>query len=187
PLVLWSEGEDPSSPAIATGIAYPQAADASTSFGNPETYGFNLTQNNGGEIDASGNMLTTVGSTGMITGNIEDLISNDFNGGGAVPLNDTFTPQADGFGRIAGTFRNQSGTVGPDFDYYLVDDNRGFMIQTDLDTLSSGQVSLGYFAQQACDVTSAAGCAAAASQSSARAQRRPGSRSLRRNSNITVH
>jgi hypothetical protein len=187
PLVLWSEGEDVNFPAIAAGIAYQQAANASTlSFGNPETYGFNLVQNSGSEIDASGEMMTAVnGSAGSITGLIEDLNSNNFNGGGALPLTDTFTIQQNNFGRIAGTFRNQSGTMGPNFDYYLVDDNHGFMIETDLFTL--GQVSLGYFAQQACDVTSAAGCAAAARKSSARVQRNRGFHSLRKNSNIRVH
>ncbi len=188
PLILWSEGGDLNFPAVGTGIAYPQAANASTlAFGNPETYGFGLTQNNGSEIAASGEMFTTInGVAGSIMGQIEDFNSNDFNGGGAVPLIDTFTLPADSFGRISGTFRNQSGGMGPFFEYYMVDDNHGFMEETDLVSLSSGQVSLGYFSQ-ACDVTNAASCAAAASHSSARAQRKPGSRSSRGNSNIAVH
>jgi hypothetical protein len=183
PLVLWAEGEDLSFPAIGTGIAYPQAANASTlSFGNPETYGFTLTQNSGSEIDGSGEMLTTVnGLAGSITGTIEDFTSNNFNGGGPLSLVDTFTLPADNFGRIAGTFRNNPGIgSGPFFEDYMVDDNHGFMIETDLLTSGSSTVSLGYFAQS-CDVTSATSCAAAAGQSSVRAQRRPSSRSLRRN------
>ncbi len=186
PLVFWAEGEDLSFPAIGTGIAYPQAANASTlSFGNPETYSFSLTQNNGSEIDSTGDILTTVnGVTGSVTGMIENINSNDFSGSGAIALSDTFTLPGDEFGRIAGTFMNTSGTLGPYFEYYLVDDNHGFMEETDL--LDSSQVSLGYFAQS-CDVTNATSCAAAASQSSARALRKSGSRSLRKNSEIAVH
>ena len=186
PLILWVEGSDPNFPAVGTGIAYPQAANASTlSFGTPETYGFRLTQNNGSEIDSSGEMLTTVnGLAGTITGKIDNLNGNDFNGSGPIPLIDTFTVPADNFGRIAGTFMNATGNPGPFFAYYLVDDNHGFFEETDL--LNSAAVALGYFAQ-ACDVTSPTSCAAAASMSSERVQKKPGSRSFRKNSNIGVH
>jgi hypothetical protein len=176
PLVLWSEGVDVNYPAVGTGVAYPQAANASTlSFGNPESYGFNLTQNNFGEFDASGKMSTTAnGIIGTITGMIEDFNNNDFNGAGSIPLNDTFTIPADSFGRVSGTFRNLSGSAGPYFEYYMVDNSHGFLEETDL--LNSGQVGLGYF-EQACDVTNIASCQAAASQSAARTQGR--SRRLR--------
>jgi hypothetical protein len=180
PLVLWSEGADLNYPAVGTGIAYPQAANAGTlSFGNPESYGFNLIQNNFGEFDGSGQMLTTAnGGTGTITGTIEDFNSNDFNGGGSTSLNDTFALPADQFGRISGTFRNVSGTDGPFFKYYMVDDNHGFLTETDL--INSGQVSLGFF-DQACDVTNVATCQAAASRTPAHSRR------VRRNLTVVVH
>jgi hypothetical protein len=70
----------------------------------------------------------------------------------------------------------------------MVDDNRGVMTETDLlESVNSPGVSVGYFAQ-ACDVTSTTSCAlAAAKRSSARTQRKPGSRILKKNSKITVH
>jgi hypothetical protein len=66
----------------------------------------------------------------------------------------------------------------------MIDDNRGFMEETDL--ANTGQVSLGYFAQS-CDVTSPTSCQAAASQSFARALRKSSSRGLKKNSSISVH
>jgi hypothetical protein len=186
PLVLWSEGADVNYPAVATGIAYPQAASASTlTFGNPEDYGFTLTENNGSEIDTGGNMLTSVnGGSGTITGMAEDFNNNEFNGGAAFPLTDTFSLPADKFGRISGTFENMSGNVGPLFEYYMVDNNHGFFEETDM--FDTYQLGLGYF-EQACDVTDITSCQAAASQSSARDQRRTGSRGSTGSSKIAVH
>jgi hypothetical protein len=98
---------------------------------------------------------------------------------------DTFTLPADSFGRIAGTFMNMpAGGAGPYAEYYLVDDNHGFFVETDLLTLS--QVTLCSFAA-ACDVTNVASCQAAAGQSSARGLRTSASRSVRKNPNIAVH
>lgn len=199
PLLLWSEGEDPNYPAIGTGIAYPQSTSASPStfsFGNPETYGFGLTENpSATEIDATGDTATTVsGILGSMTGSIDNINgNNDFNYFGGLgntpptPLFGSFTLPADTFGHIAGTFMSSpgSGTAGPYFDYFLIDDKSSFMIETDLLNAPNGTptVSLGYFAQS-CDVTSATSCRAAASQSSKRALGRAGSRTVRRNSNI---
>jgi hypothetical protein len=70
-------------------------------------------------------------------------------------------------------------------NYYLVDDNHGFLIETDLTT--SSQVALGYFAQT-CDVTSATACQTAAARSSRRqASKGRGSRRLRNNSATPWH
>jgi hypothetical protein len=171
PLVLWSEGEDLNSPAVGAGIAYPQAANPATlAFGNPEKYGLRFAQNSSGsEIDGSGAMTSTLsGVTGTLAGTVDDLNNTVFFGGTPFPLLDTFTLPADSFGRISGTFLNVSGTPGPFVDYYLVNGNQGFFVETDL--LNSGAVALGYFAQ-ACDVTSATSCPAAASSSSASASR----------------
>ncbi|MGA9389705.1 MAG: hypothetical protein WBV69_04585 [Candidatus Sulfotelmatobacter sp.] len=163
PLLLWSEGEDPSFPAIGTGIAYPQAANASSlSFGNPETYGLSFTQNSGSEVDGTGDFTSTViisGATGRLTGTVDDFNNNIFSGGAPVPILDSFALPADSFGRIAGTFLNVAGSPGPYVEYYLVDDNQGFFVETDL--LNSSQVTLGSF-YQACDVTSATACQTAA-------------------------
>src|SRR5208283_1454893 len=72
PLILWAEGEDQNFPAIGTGIAFPQAANASAlSFGNPETYGFRVTEQNGSEIDGTGTMQSTInGVAGTLTGTL---------------------------------------------------------------------------------------------------------------------
>ena len=180
PLLLWSEGADINFSAVGTGIGYPQAANASTfSFGNHETYGFNLTQNVFQEIDGSGEMLATInGIAGTLTGTIEDFNNNEFNGGGAVALSDTFTLPADSFGRIAGTFMNVSGNIGPSVEYYMVDDNHGFLVETDLLTL--GQTTLGYFTQS-CDVTNAVSCQAAQKSSRRYVSQGSASRSVNRN------
>ena len=167
PLILWAQGEDTNFPAIGTGIAYPQSANASSlSFGNPETYGFNLTQVPG-EIDGSGTMQSRInGVAGTLTGTLDNTNNNNFPSasGSSLPLLDTFVLPADNFGRIAGTFMNAGG-AGPYYEYYLVDDHHGFFEETDL--LASGQVGIGYFAQ-ACDVTSSTSCQVAAGTSFAR-------------------
>lgn len=173
PLILWAEGEDPNFPAIGTGIAYPQSANASSlSFGNPETYGFSFTEANPTETDGTGTMQSTInGVAGTLTGTLDDTDANDFPSAPGPPLSllDTFVLPADNFGRIAGTFMNTGG-AGPYFEYYLVDDNQGFFEETDL--LTSGQVGIGYFAQ-ACDVTSSTSCQVAAGTSFARRASKP--------------
>jgi hypothetical protein len=171
PLILWAEGEDANFPAIGTGIAYVQSANASSlSFGNPETYGFSLTQGPA-EIDSSGTMQSTInGVAGKLTGTLDNANNNQFPFATApsLPLLDTVVLPADSFGRIAGTFMNTGG-AGPFFEYYLVDDNHGFMTETDLlnPQVSAPAVGLGYFSQ-ACDVTSSTSCQVAAGASFAR-------------------
>lgn len=170
PLILWAEGEDANYPAIGTGTAYAQAANASSlSLGNPETYGFNITQNmEAPEIDGSGTLQSTInGIAGELTGTLDNTNDNEFPSAPNPPssLLDTFTLPADNFGRLAGTFMHTSGVAGPYFEYYLIDDNHGFFEETDFST--SGTVGIGYFAQ-ACDVTNAAGCQVAAGKSLAR-------------------
>jgi hypothetical protein len=188
PLVLWSGGDDVNFPANGAGIAYPQAANASSlSFGNPEKYGLGFGQDGGnGEFYGTGVATTTIsGAIGRVTGMVDDPFNNTFVGGTPFPLLDTFTVPADNFGRIAGTFMNASGTVGPFVEYYLIDDNHGFFVETDLFTL--GEVTLGYFSQ-ACDLTNPASCQASATQLPAgRAPQGLVSRGLRNNSNVTVH
>jgi hypothetical protein len=165
-LILWSEGEDTNLPAIGTGVAYPQAANASSlSFGNPEKYGFNISQNNSGTpAYGSGTMQSTInGVAGQLTGTLDDTNNNSILSS-PVSLLDSFSLPADNFGRIAGTFTNTGG-AGPYFEYYMIDDNQGFLEETDL--INSGQVTIGYFAQ-ACDVTSSTSCQTAAGKSFSR-------------------
>ena len=162
PLVLYAGGADLSFPAIGVGFAYPQAANASAlSFGNPESYGVRLTQQNGSENDGTGQMTATASSvSGTLKGSIDDFTGGSLFTGTSVSLLDSFTLPADKYGRISGTFMNIAGSAGPFVEYYLVDNNHGFLIETDMATTNS--VALGYFAQ-ACDVTSANGCQMAAS------------------------
>ena len=92
----------------------------------------------------------------------DDVAGNQFTGA-PVSLLDSFTPPADKFGRISGTFLNVSGSLGPFVDYFLVDTNHAVFIETDLISRSSNQVALGYFAK-ACDVTSSTSCQTAAAR-----------------------
>ncbi len=163
PLVMYAGDSDPNYPAVGTGIAYPQPS-SSLNFGNSETYGIYFTQENGVETDGSGQIISQQNPQPPpqweFTGMADDTNSNDFNGS-VFPILDSFTAPSDSFGRIAGTFMNVAGTNGPYYEYYLVDDNHGFFVETDLATSSSPQTSLGYFAQ-ACDVTSKTSCPQAA-------------------------
>ena len=176
PLVLYAGGEDLNFPAIGAGIAYPQTANASTAFGNPETYGVSFTQQgSGAENDGTARMTSTSSSiSGTLTGLADDLSNSQFTGTGPFSLLDSFTLPADALGRISGTFMNvPPGGIGPYVEYYLVDQNHGFFVETDLLNPSvalPGQVALGYLAQ-ACDVTSSTSCQAAAQQSSRRSGR----------------
>ncbi|MGO9538994.1 MAG: hypothetical protein ACLPN2_00195 [Terriglobales bacterium] len=156
PLLLWSEGEDINFPANGIGIAYPHSLNASSlAFGNPENYGLNISQNISGTPGyGSGTMRSTIVNattgTGQLAGTLDDTISNSILSS-PVPLLDTFSLMGvdSTYGILPGTFMN-TGATGPFFDYYQVDGNQGFMIETDL--LSTSGVSLGYF-DQACDVT----------------------------------
>jgi len=184
PLVMYAGDSDSNYPAVGAGIAYPQPSTALVNFGNPETYGINFTQYNGSENDGSGTITAQQNPQSPpqweFTGTVDDTEANDFYSGGppfSFSILDSFTLPADRFGRISGTFMNVpgSGTNGPFYAYYLVDDNSGFLVETDLAT--SAQTSLGYFVQ-ACDVTSTTSCQQAAGASKRGAKARS-SRSLK--------
>jgi len=209
PLILWSQGEDVQFPAIGTGIAYPQTTGSTLSFGNPETYGVSYTQplallpsGFNSENDGTGQMKSTLnGTTVNWTGVADDLYGSDLTnyiGSGPVSFSDTFTPSASVLpGILNGTFMyTASGPAsgGPTgfVDYYLIDNNHGFFIETDLMNSPPGspnsgstQVELGYFAQ-ACDVTAAltspTGCQTAARSSRRAALKRRNSHRLNKNS-----
>ena len=175
-------------PGLGTGIAYPQASNPqSIALSGPYATSFN--QSNGSENDGSGEFTATLpasgGTTGTITGTVDDFDNNYLLGQSAPPLalNDTFTTPPDNFGRLAGTFLSPGPGNGPFVEYYLIDANSqgsadtGLFVETDAATTS--QVMLGYFVES-CDVTSSTSCQQAAARGSAtRAAIKPGRSKLR--------
>lgn len=186
PLVLYAAAGNLNYPALGIGTAYPQKQPAGgLGFGSGELYGFGFAQSNGSENDGSGQFTSTApaegSTTGNLTGTADDFLNNFLLAPGAPPLvlTDTFTPPADDFGRISGTFMAPlqiPPATQPAAEYYLIDSNDGLFVQTDV--VDSSQVTLGYFTQR-CDVTSSTSC-----QQAAKARRRHASRngitSLRR-------
>ena len=185
PLVLYGE-TNASYLSVGAGIAYPQATPPLT-FGSGETYGVSFTQQTGsGEDDGTGQMTSSYnGTTILLNGMADDLNGNNFPASGTpITIAESFIQEENPAGAIMGTFMtygNSSGNTVPAlYNYYLVDDNHGFFIETDL--INSFQVGLGYFAQ-ACDVTSATACQTpAARPSTGHAAKRRNSRSLPSNS-----
>lgn len=132
-LVLHAGGEELFTPAIGTGIAYPQGTSPISFNGR---YALSFTQQNGSENDGSGQMTAQPGSTPP---SLAGLVDDSANGlGTPSPLADTFTlPDANG--HFTGTF------LGSNAAYYLVDSAHGFFVETDLVNPGSGQVSIGNF------------------------------------------
>ena len=169
PLVLYGEITG-TFLSVGAGIAYPQAAPPLT-FGGGETYGVSFTLQSGTENDGTGQMTSSPynGQEISLSGTVDDLGGNDFPSGNGTPIAFTeppFTPtNINGMAGIitGGTFLFENG--GGLVNYYFVDPNQGFFIETDLAT--SSQVGLGYFAQ-ACDVTSSTSCQVAAGKPFAR-------------------
>jgi hypothetical protein len=158
-LVLYTGGPNPAYPGLGVGIAYPQAPNVqSLSLGNGELYGLSFTQQSGTEVDGTGQMTATSNQNapgGTLSGAVDD------SSGGVATFNNSLSdvyncpqgtsPCPDPFGRFSNSTFLGTGT-----DYYLIDSNSGFLIETDLvtnfDTGLTPQVGLGYFAQR-CDVT----------------------------------
>jgi hypothetical protein len=182
PLVMYAGDSDPNYPAVGAGIAYPQASGSLLNFGNPETYGISITQYNGSENDGSGAITARQNSQPPpqweFTGTVDDTSNNNFLGL-ILPALDSYAPPADSFGRVSGTLLNNfvSGSNGPFYEYYLVGDNQGFFVETDL--AITGTTALGYFTQ-ACDVTSKTSCQQAA-DASKRAANKNGLKSQKKN------
>ncbi len=133
PLFLDSGGIN--YPSLGAGIAYPQSASSLTFNGD---YGFSFTQQNGSETDGTGQMTASVAAH-TVSG------VADFNSGFALSagqtFNDTFV-SPDSNGRFAGTLFDSTIAV----EYYIIDANHGFFVETDLVNPGSGQVSFGYYA-----------------------------------------
>lgn len=152
-------------PALGTGIAYPQSsAAAEFQSGN---YGISFTQNNSsGENDGTGQMnanptANSTAPTGALSGVADSMAGGS---AGPYPFSGTFTiPQASG--PFAGNFLDATSlqdfgvpfAVGDnsnnDFavDYYFIDPQHGFFVETDLlvpSSAPSGQISIGYYAAQ---------------------------------------
>jgi hypothetical protein len=173
-LVLLTGGPSANFPALGAGVAYPQASGAEGfSFGNGELYGVTFTQQPGTEVDGSGQMTATL-TQGTNTGTLSGLFDTDgptfanpLAGSFACPTGAGTCP--DTFGRFSNSAFDGTGVT-----YYLVDDNHGFLVQTDLlSNFESGgtlQVGLGYF-EQRCDVTSATSCQQAAANARSHASR----------------
>ncbi len=177
PLVLLAGGASQSYPALGIGMAYPQQQPASALFfGNGELYGVSFTQQPGTEVDGSGQMTSTL-NQGSPGGILSGLVDESNGAGFGNSLADSFAcPQGasscpDPFGRFS-----NSTFLGTGAAYYLIDDNSGFFVETDLNSnFEAGltpQVALGYIAQR-CDVTvtdptNPNYCQPAAAQSSSR-------------------
>jgi len=132
-LVLHAGGEELFTPAIATGIAYPQGS-APLSFSGP--YATSFTQQNGSENDGTGQMTAQPASTSP---SLSGAVNDSANGvGNSTPLADTFA-LPDSNGHFTGTF------LGSNAAYYLVDSGHGFFVETDLVNPGSAQVAAGYF------------------------------------------
>ena len=181
PLALWAGGTDQNFPSLGVGETYVQAPNPNTlAFGSSETYGVNFTavntlgvnpgtSNTQPEDDGSGSVTS---NNGTWTGNIDDAYHNIITiaGGAPLPLSGNFVlSTADAYGRLNGDFMYNLANGGApptsQVAYYMADPNHAFFVETDWPTLffnnGTGQVGWGYFAQ-ACDVTSATSCPAAA-------------------------
>jgi hypothetical protein len=133
PLFLDSGGVN--YPSLGAGIAYPRST-GSLSFNGD--YGFSFTQQNGSETDGTGQF--TASATANTISGVADFNSG-FSLSAGQTLNDTFV-SPDANGRFAGTLFNSTIAV----EYYIIDANHGFFVETDLVNPGSGQVSFGYYA-----------------------------------------
>jgi hypothetical protein len=131
-------------PSVGAGIAYPQSAGPFTFGGD---YGFSFTQQNGTENDGTGAM-TANPAANTLSGVVD--ANSGFNPTSNNSLSGTFgTPAAAANGRFPGTFSSPIFDFSPfAMDYYAIDSNHGFFIETDLvnPTAPSAVVTFGYYA-----------------------------------------
>jgi hypothetical protein len=128
---------------VGAGIAYPQSSAPFTFAGK---YGFSLTQQNGSEMDITG-QWTADPSTSSLSGFMDSLTSPNatLTGTFAAPGSDgRFTA---GLGGQGFEFTSPS-TSAFAAEFYEIDSTRGFFVETDLIDPNgpSGVVSLGYYA-----------------------------------------
>jgi len=137
-------------PWIGSGLAYAQTAATPTFSG---LYGASFTQENGIETDGTAQMTVNSANTPPLSGTADASaqLGNGFLGNFGTATSDNLpgTLNADPNAPIASVFTNPIS-----LDYYSIDSNQGFFVETDLvnGPYQTGQVTLGYYATQ-CQVT----------------------------------
>jgi hypothetical protein len=129
---------------LGAGIAYPQAA---SPFSFNGKYGLYFTQNLGGGENDSTAQITVDRTTDTLSGVVDTNFFSSPNPN--TPLTGTFRaiPTTGRFaGRLTNTFFPTPGSTPNTIavEFYLIDSGHGFFIETD--SLSSGELSFGYFA-----------------------------------------
>jgi hypothetical protein len=149
-LVLASANDDQATPLfLGAGIAYPQST--SLTFGGD--YGFSFTQQNGTENDGTAGMNA---ASGVFTGSADSIAATP---GDTNPTDHSFSGTYNPPGCFVGTLSDGCFTgvfsTGSAFnntpfttDFYIIDPNHGFFVETDLVSGPTGQVSFGYYAAQ---------------------------------------
>jgi hypothetical protein len=137
-------------PWIGSGLAYAQTTATPALSG---LYGASFTQENGSETDGTAQMTVNSANTPALSGTADASfqLGNGFLGifGTATSNNLPGALYANPEAPIASVFTNQIAV-----DYYSIDSNQGFFVETDLvnGPYQTGQVTLGYYATQ-CQVT----------------------------------
>jgi hypothetical protein len=137
-------------PWIGSGLAYAQTTPTPIFSG---LYGASFTQENGSETDGTAQMTVSAANTPPLSGTADasSQLGNGFLGTFATATSNNLPGAlyANPNAPIASVFTNQIAV-----DYYSIDSNQGFFVETDLVTgpYQTGQVTLGYYATQ-CQVT----------------------------------
>ncbi len=157
PLVL--EAGDSHYPSLGAGIAYPQSTGPLTINGD---YGLNFVQQDGSENDGTAQLSASATTAPPSLTGIAD-INLGAGANTAQPFTGTYaTPGSNGIsaGTLVGTNNDvvSSAVFDPpiNVNFYVIDPNRGFFVETDLITPNAqqnGQVSLGYYSARSpvCD------------------------------------
>ena len=146
-------------PSIGTGVAYAQSTMAAAFTG---LYGFSFTQENGNENDGTAQLNANPTGTPQISGladaNLGGSASQDngflgtFNNPmSGVPFSGTFSASPNPPQGASNNVFPLAPSPPMAVDYYFIDPDHGFWIETDLvsGTPPSGQLSLGYYAARA--------------------------------------
>ncbi len=159
---LALEGGDTHYQLLGSGIAYPQSTAAAAFSG---VYGFSFTQQNGSETDGTAQMNANPSAnanppTGTVSG-LADASNGDGQGNAFLGAYNTPTSNVPFSGTLYGNPNAQINSVFPlapavpmAVDYYIIDPEHGFWVETDLVNSvppvtppnPSAQVSIGYYA-----------------------------------------
>ena len=154
PAALVLQSGDTHYPSIGTGVAYLQSG--SPSFNGDYGFSFTQEQGGGGENDGTAQLNADATTAPPSLSGVAD-VNLDFGANQDQPFTGTFaTPTATApfAGILVGTNNSVSSSAVffPQIavDYYFIDPNHGFFVETDLVNATSpeqtGQVSLGYYA-----------------------------------------